>query len=72
MKPLLRVRMELPTVRYVAAGEPVEALPGQPVPLAPPKQAMPPSAANLTAETLLIYDAALAGHSKHFCGILPG
>jgi hypothetical protein len=44
--------MEFPTVRYVAVGEPIEALPGQPVPLAPPKQGVPPGAANLTAETL--------------------
>ena len=39
-------------MRYVAVGEPVEALPGQPVPLAPPKQGMPPGAANLTAKAL--------------------
>jgi len=52
MKPLLRVRMELLAVRYVAADKPIEALPGQPVPLAPPKQGVPPSAANFTAEAL--------------------
>ncbi len=44
--------MELLAVRYVAASEPVEALPGHPVPLAPPKQGVPPGAANLTAEAL--------------------
>jgi len=44
--------MELATVRYVAAGEPIEALPGQPVSLAPSEQGVPPSAANLAAETL--------------------
>ena len=52
MKPLFRVKVELPTVRYVAVSEPVEAIPGQPVPLAPPKQGVPPGAANLTAEAL--------------------
>jgi hypothetical protein len=49
MKPLLRVGVERSTVRYVAADKPIEALPGQPVSLAPPKQGMPPSAANFTA-----------------------
>jgi hypothetical protein len=33
MKPLLRIRMELAAVRYVAAGEPIEALRRQPLPL---------------------------------------
>lgn len=50
MKPLLRVGMEPLTVRCVAAGEPVEAFPGQPMSLARPKQAVPPGAANLTDE----------------------
>jgi hypothetical protein len=44
--------MELATARHVAAGEPIEALPGQPAPLAPPEQGVPPCAANLAAETL--------------------
>ncbi len=52
MKPLLGIRVELPTVRYVAVGEPIEAPPRQLVPLAPPKQGMPPGTANLTAEAL--------------------
>ena len=38
-------------MRYVAVGESLEALPRQPVPLAPPKQGVPPCAADLTAET---------------------
>ena len=44
--------MELATVRYVAVDEPIEALPGQPVPLAPSEQGVPPGAANLAADTL--------------------
>src|SRR5271157_5755266 len=52
MKPLLRVRMKLLTVRYVAVDKPIEALPGQPVSLTPPKQGAPPGAAHLTAEAL--------------------
>jgi hypothetical protein len=67
MKPLLRVGMELATVRYVAVDKPFEALPGQPVPLAPPKQGVPPCAANLTAETLplpRIWDETRCGLSK--------
>jgi len=50
MKPLLRIGVKLPTMRDVAEGKPIEALPRQPVTLAPPKQGMPPCAANLTAE----------------------
>jgi hypothetical protein len=52
MKPLFRVGVKLLAVRYVAVDKPIEALPGQPVSLAPPKQGVPPGAANLTAEAL--------------------
>jgi hypothetical protein len=48
---LFRARMKLARVRYVAEHEPIEGLRGQPVPLAPPEQSMPPCAANFTAQT---------------------
>lgn len=41
MKPLLRIGVELATVRHVAAGDPIEALPGQPAPLAPQQHRCP-------------------------------
>ena len=67
MKPLLRVGVELATVRYVAAGEPIEGIPRQPVPLAPPEQGVPPCAANLAAETMS-HENPPRGHPAHSRG----
>jgi hypothetical protein len=44
--------VKLATVRHVTVSEPLEALPRHPALLAPPKQGVPPCAADLTAEAV--------------------
>lgn len=48
MKPRFWIRMELTTVRYEAAGKPVESIPSKPMALTASEQCVPPRAADLT------------------------